>query len=208
MPLSKGGYTMDLSFILKSFILFFTGVVLLRIAGRKSIAQMTLAQTIVIISLGHLIVEPIVEVSMIKAIGGAIIFVVSILIVEYIQLHFNPFEKLIMGKSKIVIENGELNVKNLKKLRLTVDGLEMRMRNMGLTKLSDIKIGTIEPNGQLGYELKEDAKPLTIGEFKKLMNQISQQNLTTTNKTNKDSSEDIFAEIHQNTSQKHPEYLN
>lgn len=199
---------MDLSFILKSFILFFTGVVLLRIAGRKSIAQMTLAQTIVIISLGHLIVEPIVEVSMIKAIGGAIIFVVSILIVEYIQLHFNPFEKLIMGKSKIVIENGELNVKNLKKLRLTVDGLEMRMRNMGLTKLSDIKIGTIEPNGQLGYELKEDAKPLTIGEFKKLMNQISQQNLTTTNKTNKDSSEDIFAEIHQNTSQKHPEYLN
>ncbi|WP_342043848.1 DUF421 domain-containing protein [Bacillus sp. OTU2372] len=196
---------MDLSFILKSFILFFTGVVLLRIAGIKSIAQMTLAQTIVMISLGHLIVEPIVEVSMIKAIGGAIIFVVSILIVEYIQLHFNPFEKLIMGKTKIVIENGELNVKNLKKLRLTVDGLEMRMRNMGLTKLSDIKIGTIEPNGQLGYELKEDAKPLTIGEFKKLMNQISQQNLTT---TNKDSSQDIFAEIHQNTPQKHPEYLN
>ncbi|MEH7549561.1 DUF421 domain-containing protein, partial [Neobacillus vireti] len=189
----------------KSFILFFTGVVLLRIAGIKSIAQMTLAQTIVMISLGHLIVEPIVEVSMIKAIGGAIIFVVSILIVEYIQLHFNPFEKLIMGKTKIVIENGELNVKNLKKLRLTVDGLEMRMRNMGLTKLSDIKIGTIEPNGQLGYELKEDAKPLTIGEFKKLMNQISQQNLTT---TNKDSSQDIFAEIHQNTPQKHPEYLN
>jgi len=28
----------------------------------------------------------------------------------------------------------------------------------------------IEPNGQLGYELKEDAKPLTIGEFKKMMN--------------------------------------
>ncbi|MEH7418438.1 YetF domain-containing protein [Neobacillus drentensis] len=196
---------MDLSFILKSFILFFTGIILLRIAGRKSIAQMTLAQTIVMISLGHLIVEPIVEVSMVKAIGGGIIFVVSILIVEYIQLRFNSFEKLIMGKSKIVIENGELDIKNLKRLRLTVDGLEMRMRNMGLTKLSDIKIGTIEPNGQLGYELKENAKPLTIGEFKKLMNQISQQNLTT---TNKDSSQDIFEEILQNTPQKHPEYLN
>ncbi|WP_369689341.1 YetF domain-containing protein [Bacillus sp. AFS037270] len=110
-----------------------------------------------------------------------------------------------MGKSKIVIENGKLNVKNLKKLRLTVDGLEMRMRNMGPTKLSDIKIGTIEPNGQLGYELKEDAKPLTIGEFKKLINQISQQNLTT---ANKDSSQDIFEEIHQNIPQEHPEILN
>ncbi|UNT53582.1 hypothetical protein [Lysinibacillus capsici] len=28
----------------------------------------------------------------------------------------------------------------------------------------------LEKNGQLGFELKEDAKPLTVGEFKKLMN--------------------------------------
>jgi len=197
-----GGFYMDLFFIVKSFILFFTGVLLLRIAGRKSISQMTLAQTIVMISLGHLIVEPIVEVSMVKAIGGAVIFVVSILAVEYIQLHFNLFEKLMMGKSKIVIENGELNIKNLKKLRLTVDGLEMRMRNMGLSKISDIKMATIEPNGQLGYELIEDAKPLTIGEFKKLMNLSSQQT------QNQDFSGNIFEEIHQKTPQKHPEYLN
>ncbi|MBT2658079.1 DUF421 domain-containing protein [Bacillus sp. ISL-18] len=193
---------MDLSFIVKSFILFFTGVFLLRIAGRKSISQMTLAQTIVIVSLGHMIVEPIVEVSMVKAIGGAVIFVVSIIVVEYIQLHFNRFEKLIMGKSKMVIENGELNIKNLKKLRLTVDGLEMRMRNMGLTKIADIKMATIEPNGQLGYELKEEAKPLTIGEFKKLMNISSQQN------ESQDAGQNIFDEIYSDTPQKHPEYLN
>ncbi|MEH7094019.1 DUF421 domain-containing protein [Neobacillus vireti] len=193
---------MDLSFIVKSFILFFTGVFLLRIAGRKSISQMTLAQTIVIVSLGHLIVEPIVEVSMVRAIGGAIIFVMSIIVVEYTQVHFNRFEKLIMGKSIIVIENGELNIKNLKKLRLTVDGLEMRMRNMGLTKISDIKMATIEPNGQLGYELKEDAKPLTIGEFKKLMKISSQQN------DSQDAGMNIFDEIYPNTPQNHPEYLN
>jgi uncharacterized membrane protein YcaP (DUF421 family) len=197
-----GGFLMDLSFIVKSFILFCTGVFLLRIAGRKSIAQMTLAQTIVIVSLGHMIVEPIVKVSMVKAIGGAVIFVVSILVVEYLQLHFNVFEKLIMGKSKIVIENGELHIKNLKKLRLTVDGLEMRMRNMGLTKISDIKMATIEPNGQLGYELIEDAKPLTMGEFKKLMNISLQQNQSQT------SGQNIFEEIHPNTPQKHAEYLN
>ena len=160
-----------MNFIWQSFILILAGILLLRIAGRKSISQMTLAQTIVMISIGTIIVQPIVEKSMMKAIIGAAIFVISIIILEYVQLKSNAFEKFITGKSKIVVENGKLNVQNLKKLRLTVDQLEMRMRNQGISKIEDLKTATIEPNGQLGYELKEDAKPLTVGEFKQLMNQ-------------------------------------
>jgi uncharacterized membrane protein YcaP (DUF421 family) len=153
------------NFIWQSFVLILAGILLLRIAGRKSISQMTLAQTIVMISIGTIIVQPIVEKSMMKAIIGAAIFVISIIILEYVQLKSNAFEKFITGKSKIVVENGTLNVQNLKKLRLTVDQLEMRMRNQGISKIEDLKTATIEPNGQLGYELKEDAKPLTVGEF-------------------------------------------
>lgn len=159
-----------MDFIWQSFLLILTGVLLLRIAGRKSIAQMTLAQTIIMISMGTIIVQPIVEKSVIKTIIAAIIFVISVVLLEYFQLKFNSFEKFITGKSKIVINNGILDVQNLKKLRLTVDQLEMRLRNQGISNIDDIKTATIEPNGQLGFELKEDAKPLTVGEFKKLMN--------------------------------------
>ena len=45
-----------MNFIWQSVILILTGILLLRIAGRKSIAQMTLAQTVVMISLGTIIV--------------------------------------------------------------------------------------------------------------------------------------------------------
>lgn len=159
-----------MDFIWQSFLLILTGVLLLRIAGRKSIAQMTLAQTIIMISMGTIIVQPIVEKSVIKTIIAAVIFVISVVLLEYFQLKFNSFEKFITGKSKIVINNGILDVQNLKKLRLTVDQLEMRLRNQGISNIDDIKTATIEPNGQLGFELKEDAKPLTVGEFKKLMN--------------------------------------
>ncbi|MEH7247928.1 DUF421 domain-containing protein [Neobacillus niacini] len=159
-----------MNFIWYSFILILAGILLLRIAGRKSIAQMTLAQTIVMISIGTIIVQPIVEKSVMKAIVAAAIFVISLIILEYLQLKSNTFEKFITGKSKIVINNGTLNVQNLKKLRLTVDQLEMRLRNQGISKMEDIKTATIEPNGLLGYELQEEAKPLTIGDFKKLMN--------------------------------------
>ncbi|MGG0552564.1 DUF421 domain-containing protein [Priestia aryabhattai] len=202
-----------MNFIWQSVILILAGILLLRIAGRKSIAQMTLAQTVVMISLGTIIVQPIVEKSMVKAIGGAAIFVLAILILEYLQLKSNKFEKFLTGKSKTVIQNGQLETKQLRKLRLTVDQLEMRLRNQGVSNIQDVKTATIEPNGQLGYELQEDAKPLTIGDFKQLMQlympAVSHTNTSATNEKNQsasNSSSDIFQEINQNHKQ-NPKYL-
>lgn len=194
---------MELSFIWKSFVLIIAGIFLLRIAGRKSISQMTLAQTIVMLSIGTIIVQPIVEKSVIKAIVGAAIFVVTIVIIEFVEIKFNIFEKFITGKSKIVIENGVLNTKNLKKLRLTVDQLEMRMRNQGIAKIEDVKMATLEPNGLLGYELQDHAKPLTVGEFKKILDSYFQKQPPSPDNEN----ENIFEEINSLRPQNHPDYL-
>ena len=176
---------------------------------------MTLSQTILMLSIGTIIVQPIVEKSVLKAIGGAAVFVASVWVFDYLQLKSNAFEKFITGKSKIVVENGVINTQNLKKLHLTVDQLEMRMRNEGITKIEDMKYATIESNGLLGYELKDDAKPLTVGEFKKFMDSYLDKSLNanemtaTKDKSNQqaaNSSTNIFEEI--NSSQKtNPEYL-
>ncbi|HAQ06561.1 MAG TPA: DUF421 domain-containing protein [Bacillus bacterium] len=199
---------MDFSFIWQSFVLILSGILLLRVAGRKSISQMTLAQTIIMISIGTIIVQPIVEKSTVKAIAGAGIFVGSIVLLEYLQLKFNFFEKFLTGKSKIVIQNGQLNVKNLKKMRLTVDQLEMRIRNKGISKMEDIKTATLEPNGQLGYELKDDAKPLTVGEFKKMLNDyLPAMIMNAGNQPQKGEPQNIFKEIQKQDKQNHPDYL-
>lgn len=198
---------MDFTFIWQTAFLILSGILLLRIAGRKSISQMTLAQTVVMISLGTIIVQPIVQKSMWKAIAGGAIFVVAIVILEYLQLKFNFFEKFITGKSKIIIQNGQLNIKALKKLRLTVDQLEMRLRNKGITKLEDVKFATIEPNGQLGYELVDDAKPLTVGEFKKVLNDYLPAMLMKMEEKPESANTDIFEELKKSNPQDNPKYL-
>lgn len=101
----------------------------------------------------------------------------------------------------------------MNKLRLTVDQLEMRLRNQGISKIEDLKTATLEPNGQLGYELKEDAKPLTVREFKQLMNEYflpsqaqntPSSNVTSQQATNNNSN--IFQEIN-NRQQPSPKQL-
>jgi len=158
---------MDL--IWKSALLILSGITFLRLSGRKSISQMTISQTVVMISIGTLIVQPIADKSIWRAILAVALFSGASLIMEYLQIKFDPIEKLLTGNAKPVIENGQLLPNNLKKMRITVDQLEMRLRQQGISKISDVKTATLEPNGQLGYELVEDAKPLTVREFKKMM---------------------------------------
>ena len=100
--------------------------------------------------------------------------VLTLIVMEYAQIKSDRIEKLITGKSKILIENGTLNEKNLKKLRFTVDQLEMKLRQQNVTKISDVQWATLEPNGQVGYELKQEAQPVTKKEFQLLQQDIQQ----------------------------------
>ncbi|MCY7752894.1 DUF421 domain-containing protein [Bacillus haynesii] len=158
-----------MAFVLETLFLILTGIVLLRISGRKSISQMTIATTVVMISIGTIIVQPIIEDSILKTIVAAATFIITLLLIEYLRMKFDFFESLIAGKAVVLIENGELQEQNLKKYRMTVDQLEMRLRTQGISKLSDVKNATLESNGLLGYELSDDAKPFTMGEYKKFL---------------------------------------
>lgn len=158
---------MDFTWIWDSFILIIAAMILLRIAGRKSIAQMSVVTTVIIISIGTTIVQPIANHNIYKAVGSAAIFIATLLIIEYLQVKFNWFEKIMTGTSKIVIENGHIIHENLRSLRMTVDQLELKLREKGISNITDVKNATMETNGQLGYELMHHARPVTNGDLEK-----------------------------------------
>ncbi|KAA6450423.1 DUF421 domain-containing protein [Bacillus swezeyi] len=165
-------------FVLETLFLIISAIVLLRISGRKSISQMTIATTVVMISIGTVIVQPIIEDSIFKTLAAATIFIIVLLVIEYLKMKFDFFESMMAGKAVMLIENGQLQIHNLKKHRLTVDQVEMRLRTQGISKITDVKNATLESNGQIGYELKDDAKPFTMGEYKKFLqmqNNVQQQ---------------------------------
>lgn len=160
-----------MDWIWKSILLVLIGMILLRIAGRKSISQMSVATTVIIISIGTTIVQPIANHELGKAIGSAAVFILMLLIVEQLQLKFNWFETMMSGKSKVIVEDGKLNLPNLKHMRFSVDQLEMQLREKGITSITDLETATMEPNGQLGYVLKRHARPVTIGDLEALLKQ-------------------------------------
>jgi uncharacterized membrane protein YcaP (DUF421 family) len=181
----------------KAIILFIAGIFLLRIAGRKSISQMTLAQTVIMISVGSIIIQPITDSNIWRTITATAVLVVLLILAEYLQVKFNFLEKFITGKAKVVIKNGEPEIDTLRKLRLSVDQLEIRLRQQGIEKMSDVKTATLEVNGQLGCELIRQAKPLTIGEFEKMMAHVIQRQSPSQQTGGQQQSENLFNEVKQ-----------
>ncbi|WP_138419443.1 DUF421 domain-containing protein [Aquibacillus sediminis] len=196
---------MDVNIIWKAIIMVTVGFLLLRFVGRKSVSQLTIATTVVLISVGSIIIQPVVNQNVFNTIVASGIFILFLMAMEYLTMKINFIEKLITGKSKIVIQNGQLQVDTLRKLRMTVDKLEMQLRQSGVKKISDVKTATIEPNGQLGYELIPDAEPLTVGEFKKLMSQLGYSFPPEQPSIN--FNPNLFEEINQSKSTPNPEKL-
>ena len=103
---------MDWHLLWKATIIVIIGTFLLRLSGRKTISEMTLAETVLMISIGTLLIEPVTSNGLWQTFFVGLALVITLLILEYAQLKSNRLEKLITGKSKIIIENGEIKEKN------------------------------------------------------------------------------------------------
>ncbi|WP_010531454.1 YetF domain-containing protein [Lentibacillus jeotgali] len=165
---------MEFDWIWKSVLIVIAGTFLLRLAGRKSISQMTLPQTVIMIGIGSLLIQPVSGNNIWITIAVGAILISTLFVMEYAQVKGNIFEKIITGKSKVLIENGTVNEQNMKKLRMTVDQLEMNLRMKNVKSINDVEWATLEPNGQVGFSLKNDAQPVTKKEFNQLSSDVQQ----------------------------------
>lgn len=185
---------MNFNLIWQTLLIFVIGTLLLRIGGRRSISQMTIPQTVIMIAIGTLLIQPVTGKGLWATFGVALVLILSLIVTEYLQLKFDGAESAISGKAVIVIENENLNEENLKKLRLPVDKLEARLRQAGISAISDVQFATIESSGQLGYTLKKEKQPATKEDIMNLIQLIQSGQFNNAN-SQTSAQHNIFNEI-------------
>lgn len=191
-----------MNLVLETLLIFIVGTILLRIGGRKSISQMTIPQTIIMIAIGTLLIQPVTGHGLWTTFGLAVILILCLLATEYLQLKSDKSETAISGKAVPVIVNGTINVENLKKLRLTVDKLEARFRQDGISSMKDVQFATLESSGQLGYMLKPEKQAATKEDIQKLISVIQNSQMGNRNHT-----DNIFTETITKKQDDAPKYL-
>ncbi len=156
-----------LSLIIKaiatSFGVFLFTLFLSRIIGRKLVSQMTFFDYIVGIMIGSAAVQA-AELSSIPSLSSLITLIVICLmstLIDIIHVYSMRTRKFIDSEPVIVISHGQIIDKNMRKVRLTIDELNMMLREQGYFNIADVENAIIETNGELSVQLKAEKQPLT-----------------------------------------------
>ncbi|QHT61412.1 DUF421 domain-containing protein [Paenibacillus lycopersici] len=166
---------MNPNFIWEAVTVLLIGYCLQRIIGKKTAGEMTGLEIITLLSMASMIGHAVRGDGLLRTIITLCIFVTLLLTIQFLAIKFNRIEKWVMGEATLVIKNGQILTANLKKLRMSVDQLEAKLREKGIISFTDIKTATIEMSGEIGYELMNHAKPVTLGDLDKIVAQLLQQ---------------------------------
>jgi uncharacterized membrane protein YcaP (DUF421 family) len=144
---------------IRTLIGFAILLIFTRLTGKKQLSQMTIFTYITGITLGSMIGEMVIHggVEFGEEALGVILWGIFSFIVEYVGLKI-PFMRVVLdSEPTIVIKRGEIQVKELRKMRLNMDDLTMLLREKDVFTVRDVWYAILEPHGELSI-VKQAAK--------------------------------------------------
>lgn len=147
----------------KSIILFSVSLVLVRAMGKRTLAQLSPFDLIFLIIMGSAIAIPL-EDDKIKLTYGIIpVLIVSTLnyFLSVLITKNRSIENFLQGTSRVLVRDGEVLVKNLKKERITMADLLVLLREKNVWNINEVEEATIEPNGKLSVIKKKHMQTVT-----------------------------------------------
>ena len=142
---------MDLA--LRAIFIFGFIFLLTRVIGRRELSSMEPFDLILLIVLGDTIQQGLTQDD--YSVTGALIAVGTIaglqVLTSYTSFRFRWARRLLDGDPIVLVQDGKVIEKNLRRERLTVDDLAEQARSSEITSLADVQWAVFEPSGAISF---------------------------------------------------------
>lgn len=119
--------------------------------GKAELSKVSTFQMVVLFMIAELAAIPIDSPSISLINGLTAIFTLLFLevLLSYISIKSEKLKNFITGKPSLLVDKGMLNVKEMKRLRITINDLFEQLRIENCPSLSDVEYAIMESNGEL-----------------------------------------------------------
>lgn len=150
--------------IVRTAILYFLLIFAIRLMGKRQIGDMQPGELVITILISEIAAVPIQDLTQPVLTGVVAVFTLVFLeiAVSVLTMKILPLRKFFYGDSCIIIKDGILDQKMLKKLRVTGPDLLEVLRNQNVFNLEDVAFAILETNGQLSVLLKPEKQNVTL----------------------------------------------
>jgi len=135
--------------IARPIIVYASLVVLLRVFGKRELAQLNPFDLVVLLSLSNTVQNAIIGND--NSVTGGLIGAVSLLLTNYVVVRFlfrhRRVDQIFEGSPSVLVENGKVQRKALAKELLTESELVTVCHRQGFTNLQEVESCVLEPGG-------------------------------------------------------------
>jgi uncharacterized membrane protein YcaP (DUF421 family) len=146
--------------ILRPIIVYLALVILLRIFGKRELAQLNPFDLVVLLSLSNTVQNAIIGND--NSVGGGLIGAFTLLAVNYMVVRFlfkhRRLDQIVEGKSTTLIERGKILQKNLAKELLSHSELLTVLHRQGFDDVDEVEQCVLEPSGTFAVKRKVPAQ--------------------------------------------------
>ena len=150
--------------ILRTLFLYFLIIFIFRIMGKREIGELSILDLVVFMMIAEMAVmaieqpdDPIIH----TVLPMGVIVLIQILF-AWFSLRSKSFRELLDGKPTVIIHNGKIDDKAMKKQRYNYDDLLLQLREKDIFNLADVEFAILEPSGKLSVLKKDKTTPRTL----------------------------------------------
>ena len=145
----------------RSILLYPLLIVVVRLMGKRQVGQMEPAEFVVTMLVADLASIPMQDggIPLLTGVIPILTVLSTELVLSTLSMRSLKFRKLLCGKPVILIENGNILQKNLRRTRVTLDELMGHLREKDVLDLQSVQYAILETNGNLSVFPYPKEKP-------------------------------------------------
>ena len=152
---------------IRTVIIYIFIITAMRIMGKRQLGELQPAELVVTLLISDLAAVPMQESGMplLNGLIPILVLVAMELLLSALMLKVPFFHRLIGGKGKIVVSDGQIDATAMKGMRLTVDDLMETLRQQGTFDIADVQYAIVEANGKISVYPKVGARQVTCDDL-------------------------------------------
>jgi uncharacterized membrane protein YcaP (DUF421 family) len=138
---------------IRTFIIFWFLLLLMRVTGRRELSSLEPFDLILLIVLGDAVQQGLTQddYSVTGALIVVSIFAVLQVFVSFLHFRFRGLRRVLEGYPVVLVEDGKVIERNLKREQLTTQELTEKARGEQLESLDNVKWAVLETSGSISF---------------------------------------------------------
>ncbi|MBA3734076.1 MAG: DUF421 domain-containing protein [Actinobacteria bacterium] len=142
--------------VARAFVAFVVILFLTRMVGRRELSSLEPFDLILLVTIGDLVQQGVTQndfslTGMVLALGTIAVLTVFF---SYLPWRFQVLRPVLEGVPAILVEDGKVVEKNLKRNRVTQEEVASAARLQNIPSMSDVRFAVLETNGQISFVKK------------------------------------------------------